>query len=326
MNILDAYNEVIESWDNRFGQGLDGYLENIVETANGSLESVINKVSNNSLSKEIKDQIKHYIQTDQPDKAAELIPNSPFDQSTLTVMFSKLDTNLAGQVQVDNSGSIFPEAYQIGSDAESWSGSNTQNYNFSYVSSYEELISELRSIKRDITTLVVHWTDTFSNKNLTAQQIHDMHSAVGMNGIGYHYIIRKDGTLQRGRPADQNGEHTLKFNDRTLAIAFVAGYTCPTGTPNPELYQSVESITRAQFTTFDMFLSVYYQYFQGGQVVGHRDLELVPDPGFDVQNYCRNRFGKSSIYTPGTQRILTRTEINAKREISNANVRKYNLE
>ena len=46
--------------------------------------------------------------------------------------------------------------------------------------------------------LVVHCSDT--EADLTATDIHAMHLGFGWDGIGYHAVITKDGTLEPGRP------------------------------------------------------------------------------------------------------------------------------
>ena len=62
--------------------------------------------------------------------------------------------------------------------------------------------AELRNIKREITEVVVHWSETPTNKNIGSEEINETHLANELNGIGYHYVIRRDGSLQRGRPAN----------------------------------------------------------------------------------------------------------------------------
>lgn len=314
-NIASSAQNVLESYVNRFDAGLTGFLQNIVETNLGSLEGLINELTRpNVVPKDIKDRAKSLIQEGHPGDAAILI--DPYADnhtvSELTVIFAQPDTTLSGQTTIAFDNTIFPEPYVIGEHDAAWQGASNPDYVFPYINSYEELLAEIKSIEREFTTLVVHWTDTFSNKHLTSEDIHKTHIALGMDGIGYHYIIRRDGTLQRGRPADVIGDHTSSFNDLTLSIALVGGYSCPTNTNNPERFKSVESITRSQFNTFDQFCNVFYSYLPGGQLIGHNDLEDVDDPGFDVVKYARNRFNKPGLYS-GTNRkkVFTRTEINA---------------
>ena len=54
-----------------------------------------------------------------------------------------------------------------------------------------------------------------------AKKIHEFHkTASGLDGrgIGYHFVIRKNGTIERGRPENELGCHTYKNNTGTLGI------------------------------------------------------------------------------------------------------------
>jgi N-acetylmuramoyl-L-alanine amidase len=210
-----------------------------------------------------------------------------------------LGTTLSKLFGGDTSNTVFSKVNKTKESAE-----------FSYINSYEELLSELAAIKREITTIILHWSDTESNKHLTANDIDDMQRAMGAEKIGYHYVIRRDGTLQRGRSPEEQGDHTQRGNARTLAVVMVGGYNCPTGTVNPAQYQGADSLTPAQYTTLETLLEVYYTYYPGGQVLGHNDLEDVPDPGFDVRSFCKSRFNRTSVYAGRVTNILSVEEIN----------------
>ena len=48
--------------------------------------------------------------------------------------------------------------------------------------------------------LVVHVTATPAKLDIGAAEIDDMHRQRGFSSIGYHYVIRRDGTIEPGRP------------------------------------------------------------------------------------------------------------------------------
>lgn len=54
--------------------------------------------------------------------------------------------------------------------------------------------------------------------NGTAESIHKYHVSLGWKGIAYHYYVRKDGTVYRGRPEDTVGGHTSGYNSRSIGI------------------------------------------------------------------------------------------------------------
>ena len=54
--------------------------------------------------------------------------------------------------------------------------------------------------------------------NGTAESIHKYHVSLGWKGIAYHYYVRKDGTIYRGRPEGTVGGHTSGYNSRSIGI------------------------------------------------------------------------------------------------------------
>lgn len=62
--------------------------------------------------------------------------------------------------------------------------------------------------------------------NASAMTIHDWHkNGNGWAGIGYHFYVRKDGTIYRGRPEKAIGAHALGYNDKSIGICAEGAYT-----------------------------------------------------------------------------------------------------
>lgn len=57
-----------------------------------------------------------------------------------------------------------------------------------------------------------------------AKSIHASHLALGYQGIGYHFYVRKDGSIFRGRPETKIGAHAKGFNDKSLGICFEGNF------------------------------------------------------------------------------------------------------
>lgn len=57
-------------------------------------------------------------------------------------------------------------------------------------------------------------------KNCTIYNIHQWHLANGWSGFGYHYFVRKDGRIFKGRPDDTIGSHAKGYNSTSLGICF----------------------------------------------------------------------------------------------------------
>mgnify|MGYP001212939678 CR=1 FL=1 len=133
-------------------------------------------------------------------------------------------------------------------------------------------------------------------------------SAPGTAGIQWHYVIRRDGVIQRGRPLQRK---VLTVGDKNLVehsvhIGFVGGYNGVAGTPNATA--SAESYTPSQWEAYDSFLDAWYAAIPGGQVLGYND--VVPEatgPGFDVSLYVSGKYKKTNV---------TETEVLSTRELN----------
>lgn len=64
----------------------------------------------------------------------------------------------------------------------------------------------------------------------TAKIIETWHLQKGWNGIGYHYVIEKDGTIVKGRPEHVEGAHEPKKNKDSLGLCMSGNFdaTLPT--------------------------------------------------------------------------------------------------
>lgn len=73
---------------------------------------------------------------------------------------------------------------------------------------------------RAVRWLVYHTAGTPDGLDTSAAAIHRYHKGKGWSGIGYHFVIRKDGKIEPGRPLTKQGAHVAGINDRAIGIAF----------------------------------------------------------------------------------------------------------
>lgn len=131
-----------------------------------------------------------------------------------------------------------------------------------------------------IKNIVLHYSATYSDQDLGVADIDKMHKARGWAGVGYHYVIKRDGTVQKGRPDATVGAHVAGHNTGSLGICCIGGTERATG-PNV----GVDNRTEAQkAATVKLVRSLQAQH-PGAQVLGHRDLGPTQCPGFDVRSW-----------------------------------------
>lgn len=104
-------------------------------------------------------------------------------------------------------------------------------------------------------------------KNATVTQIHAGHLSNGWSGIGYHYYVRKDGTIYRGRPEDKKGSHAGGANNNdSIGICFEGNF---------EEEQMSDVQTEAGAELVADILSRYGEL----EILGHRDVNATACPG-----------------------------------------------
>ena len=59
--------------------------------------------------------------------------------------------------------------------------------------------------------------------NIGASEIRGWHKKRGWKDIGYHYVIRLDGTVELGRPLKEIGSHVQGQNSGSVGICYVGG-------------------------------------------------------------------------------------------------------
>ena len=77
--------------------------------------------------------------------------------------------------------------------------------------------------RRSSTSMVVlHHS---ASRDVPAAEIHALHLAKGWYGIGYHFVIRKNGSIERGRPLEMIGAHAgPEVNGHSIGICLTGDF------------------------------------------------------------------------------------------------------
>ena len=79
---------------------------------------------------------------------------------------------------------------------------------------------------RDIKYIIVHCTDSDDSLDIGFREIDQWHNERGWlsgTGIscGYHYVVRRSGKLEKGRPDWEVGAHVKGWNKNSIGIVWV---------------------------------------------------------------------------------------------------------
>ena len=147
---------------------------------------------------------------------------------------------------------------------------------------------------RNIDSIIVHCSATKAGQDFTATDIDRWHRERGFNGIGYHYVIRLDGKLEKGRDVALAGAHCKGWNERSVGICYIGGLD--------ENGRPTDTRTNAQKRVLYQIIMDLQREYNILQVLGHRDTspDLNGDgviepyeyvkacPCFDVKEFLRS--------------------------------------
>ena len=127
-------------------------------------------------------------------------------------------------------------------------------------------------------TVVIHCTQTPPNMDVDVDKVTQWHKERGFDTIGYHYLIKRDGTLQVGRDENVVGAHAVAVNGTSVGIALAGGGTSSMGWEN--------NFTPVQFETLKSIILKLKDKYNIEKIIGHYQVDDGKEcPSFDVPGW-----------------------------------------
>lgn len=139
--------------------------------------------------------------------------------------------------------------------------------------------------RQDTKLLILHHIGG-TDRDVSAAEVHQWHLANGWSGIGYHYVIRKNGSIERGRPRIDVGAHTLGFNETSIGINIVGDFEV--AVPKDEQIESAAKLLAA-------LCNLYNLSPNDAIVLGHKDLNSTLCPGKNL--YAQLDLIRNKVHT-----------------------------
>ena len=135
--------------------------------------------------------------------------------------------------------------------------------------------------------IVIHHTGSGQDIDAGVATIHQWHLANGWAGIGYHYVIRKDGTIEEGRPHWTIGSHCFGQNSNSIGLHISGDFT--------NAYPTNEQIEACAMLLANI-CSDYGLPIDNQHIYGHRDFNNTDCPGDNLYNALPTIIGKANWY------------------------------
>lgn len=133
---------------------------------------------------------------------------------------------------------------------------------------------------RKIDLIVIHCAATKPNQDIGRAEIDRWHRERGWLGIGYHFVIRRDGRIENGRPVEKVGAHTQGKNATSIGICVVGGLD-EKGKPAPKF-------TSQQWVALEDLVRRLTRQFPGASIAGHNEFAAKACPCFNVQEWRKD--------------------------------------
>lgn len=121
---------------------------------------------------------------------------------------------------------------------------------------------------RDINQIIIHCS---YSKTGNAAVINQWHLDRGWDGIGYHYIILKNGLIEKGRELHKIGAHCKGQNSDSIGICMIGN--------------SIEDMTQIQHESARQLVAALQWIFGDLKLYGHNHYNKYKTcPTFDVKD------------------------------------------
>ena len=136
-------------------------------------------------------------------------------------------------------------------------------------------------LRKKTDSIIIHCAATKASMDIGYKEIREWHvDQNGWDDVGYHFIIKRNGQYEKGRPEGYSGAHAPSHNSRSIGICLVGGMADDGGPEN--------NFTLEQFLTLkDLINMIMDKYSDITEILGHCDIqENKPNcPGFNVKEW-----------------------------------------
>ena len=132
---------------------------------------------------------------------------------------------------------------------------------------------------RKINKIIVHCSATKEGSNISAATIDQWHKDRGWRGIGYHYVVALDGTIEYGRSIYDTGAHVRNHNKGSIGICYIGGLGSSMEPKDTRTQEQKESLL--------LLLKTLKKMHPAATIHGHNEFAAKACPCFDAkEEYC----------------------------------------
>tara|TARA_R100001129_G_scaffold185899_1_gene175627 strand:+ start:3386 stop:3817 length:432 start_codon:yes stop_codon:yes gene_type:complete len=135
--------------------------------------------------------------------------------------------------------------------------------------------------RKETKYIVIHCSATKPTMDIGAYEIDRWHRERGWLEIGYHFVLKRNGIIELGRPMEAVGAHAKGYNDESISLCLIGGLNQKN---KPE-----KNFTDEQWKALDNSLEFLKKIYPVAQIIGHNEISNKACPCFDVRNWLSEK-------------------------------------
>ncbi|SOO46446.2 amidase [Yersinia phage fPS-53] len=127
--------------------------------------------------------------------------------------------------------------------------------------------------------IFIHCSATKPSMDIGVREIRQWHKEQGWLDVGYHFIIRRDGTIEEGRPVEAVGSHVKDWNSKSVGVCLVGGVN--------DKNQFDANFTPAQMHSLKEKIADLLDMYPDAALKAHHDVAPKACPSFNLSRWLK---------------------------------------
>ena len=132
-------------------------------------------------------------------------------------------------------------------------------------------------LREETDLIIIHCSNTPPTMDIGKKELNKWYRQRGYSDSGFHFVIRRDGTIETGRNPQSVGAHAVGHNFTSIGICLIGGVNksdVPENNFTPEQWDSLVKLLKGLKTKYPE-----------AKIIGHNEVAQKSCPSFDVQKW-----------------------------------------
>lgn len=148
-----------------------------------------------------------------------------------------------------------------------------------FVQPYGRLTFDVPGKLAEVEYIIIHCSATPYGEDIDADGLRLMHLQRGFDDVGYHWVIKIDGTVEKGRDMSLQGAHSRGYNHNSIGVCYIGGID--------ENQIPANTMTEAQEESLAALCKELKSKYPSAKIIGHNQISDKCCPCFDVEQWVK---------------------------------------